>query len=143
MPDGKAGSPVRLVLADDHEDVLRELRALLHPEFEVVASVTNGFALIDAARQWKPDAVISDIEMPGLSGLEACQQIVEQGHCSASIIVTMHNETQLVKHALRTGTRGYILKIDAGEELVSAVRSVLGGSVYLSRGVLRNWMDLG
>jgi DNA-binding NarL/FixJ family response regulator len=143
MPDGKAGSPVRLVLADDHEDVLRELRVLLHTEFVVVASVTDGFALIAAARQWKPDVVISDIKMPGLSGLEACRQIVEQGHCSASIIVTMHHERQLVKDALRAGIRGYVLKIDAGEELVSAVRSVLGGSVYLSRGVLRNWTDLG
>ena len=76
MPDGKAGSPVRLVLADDHEDVLRELRALLHPEFEVVASVTDGFALIDAARQWKPDVVISDIEMPGLTnGRMSCRPL--------------------------------------------------------------------
>jgi DNA-binding NarL/FixJ family response regulator len=137
MHNRKAASSARLVLADDHEEVLCELRALLSSEFEVLASVTDGSALIDAAREWKPDVVISDIEMPGVSGIEACRRIVQQGHCSASIIVTMHNETQLVEDALRRGVRGYVLKIDAGEELISAVRCVLGGSLYLSRGVLR------
>jgi len=140
-PDGKAVSPVRLVLADDHEDVLCELRALLNSEFEVVDSVNDGSALIDAARKWKPDVVISDLEMPGVSGLDACRQILLRGHCSASIILTMHKEAQFVKDALRTGIRGYVLKVDAGEELVSAVRGVRDGSVYLSRGVLRKRMD--
>lgn len=139
--DERLGCRVRLVLADDHEDVLREMRALLNSEFEVLSSVTDGPALIDAARRWKPDVVISDIEMPGVSGIEACRRIAREGHCSASIIVTMHNETQLVKDALRAGIRGYVLKVDAGEELVSAVRSVLRGSVFLSREVLRKWIE--
>jgi len=141
LRDERIGSPVRLVLADDHEDVLREIRALLNSEFEVLSSVSDGTALIEAARKWKPDVVISDIKMPGVRGIEACQRIAQEGHCSASIIVTMHNETQLVKDALRAGIRGYVLKVDAGEELVSAVRSVLRGSVYLSREVLKKWVE--
>ncbi len=143
MRDESTGCPVRLVLADDHEDVLREIRALLNSEFEILSSVTDGHALIDAARKWKPDVVISDIEMPGVSGIEACRQIAREGYCSASIVVTMHGETQLVKDALRAGIRGYVLKVDAGQELVSAVRSVLNGSVYLSREVLRKWFESG
>lgn len=135
----RIGCPVRLVLADDHEDVLREIEALLKSEFEVLSSVTDGCALIDAARQWRPDVVISDIKMPGVSGIEACQRIARDGNCNASIIVTMHNEPQLVKDALRAGIRGYVLKVDAGEELVSAVHSVLRGSVYLSREIRRKW----
>jgi DNA-binding NarL/FixJ family response regulator len=135
------GCPVRLVLADDHEDVLREIGALLQSEFEVLCSVTDGLALIDAARQWKPDVVISDLKMPGINGIEAWRRISREGHCRAAIIVTMYDEAQFVQDALRAGILGYVLKVDAGEELVSAVHSVLSGSRYLSREVLRKWIE--
>jgi DNA-binding NarL/FixJ family response regulator len=98
-------------------------------------SVTDGLGLIEAASESKPDIVISDIQMPGVNGIEACQRIVENGSCGAAIILTMHDEVQFVNDALRAGIRGYVLKVDAGEELIPAVRSVLGGSTYLSRGV--------
>jgi DNA-binding NarL/FixJ family response regulator len=125
----------RVVLADDHEDVLDEVRALLNPDFEILISVTDGLTLIDAVREWKPDVVISDFKMPGLSGVEACCHILQNGFCGAAIILTMYSDVQLVKNALRAGIRGYVLKVDAGEELVTAVRDVLSGSTYLSHGV--------
>ena len=131
------GSPgnIRIVLADDREDLLQEIRALLTPDFEIVNSVTNGLALIDAVRDLKPDLVVSDIKMPGMSGIEACRRIIEEGLCSAAILLTMYNEAQLVREALGVGIRGYLLKVNAGEELIPAVRSVMGGSTYLSAGV--------
>ncbi len=125
----------RIVLADDHKDLLQEIRALLTPDFEVVNSVSDGQALIDTVRDLKPDLVVSDIRMPGMSGIEACRRIIQEGLCSTAILLTMYNEAQLVKEALGAGIRGYLLKVNAGEELIPAVRSVMGGSTYLSAGV--------
>jgi DNA-binding NarL/FixJ family response regulator len=133
----------RVVLADDHEDVLHEIRLLLDSDFDILNSVTDGLGLIEAASESKPDIVISDIQMPGINGIEACQRIVESGSCGAAIILTVHDEPQLVKDALRAGIRGYVLKVDAGDELIRAVRSVLGGFTYLSRGVSKNLKSLG
>lgn len=130
----------RIVLADDHRDVLWEIRSLLEQEFDT-DTVTDGVALIDAARVSKPDVVISDIQMPGISGIQACDEILQKGYCSAAIILTMYNEKQLVGNALRAGIQGYVLKVDAGEELIAAVRSVLAGSTYISRGVERGWSE--
>jgi len=125
----------RIVLADDHEDLLQEIRSLLTPDFEIVNTVTDGLALIDTVRELKPDLVVSDIKMPGMSGIEACRRIIEEGLCNAAILLTMYNEAQLVKEALGAGIRGYLLKVNAGEELIPAVRSVMGGSTYLSAGL--------
>jgi len=125
----------RLVLADDHEDLLREVQVLLRTEFVILRAVTDGQALIDAVRECEPDAVIADIQMPGVNGIEACGRLVQKGLCKVALILTMHNEAQLVEEALRAGIRGYVLKVDAAEELIPAIRSVLGGIPYLSRGV--------
>jgi DNA-binding NarL/FixJ family response regulator len=137
----RSGHAFRVVLADDHEEVLHEIRALLNADFEILSSVTDGLALIEAVREWKPDVVISDVQMPGLSGIEACSHIIQRGFCSAAIILTMYNDVQLVKDALRAGIRGYVLKVDAGQELASAVSGVLGVSTYLSHGVRSKWME--
>jgi DNA-binding NarL/FixJ family response regulator len=137
MPTETSHHRLSVVLADDHEDLLHEIRVLLGSDFDILKSVTDGLGLIDAASQTKPDIVISDIQMPGVNGIEACHRIVGNGSCGAAIILTMHNEAELVKEALRMGVRGYVLKVDAGEELIRAVYSVLDGSTYFSRGVLR------
>jgi len=135
-----AGPPLhgRIVLADDHEGLLHEVRALLAPEFEVLDAVTTGTALIVAARGLRPDVVISDIQMPGVDGIEACCRILQEGSCRAAIILTMYKHSELVSEALERGIRGYVLKVDAGEELIPAVHSILGGGTYLSRGVQKS-----
>lgn len=125
----------RVVLADDHLDVLDEIRHLLVPEFDLVRAVKDGAALIEAAAELRPDAVISDIRMTGLSGIEAGRQILQRGLCKAVVVLTMYNEPHLVSRAFQAGIRGYVLKVDAGEELIPAVYTVLSGCNYLSRGV--------
>lgn len=125
----------RLVLADDHPDILDEVRHLLETEFDVLFAVADGNALIQAVAELRPDAVISDVQMPGLGGIEAGRHILRHGLCNDVIVLTMHNEPHLVGKALAAGIRGYVLKVDANEELIPAIYAVLGGGSYLSRGV--------
>ena len=129
------GDP-RLVLADDHPDVLDEIRDLLASEFDVLRTVNEGVALIEATAELRPDAVISDIRMPGLGGIEAGRQILQRGLCRAVVVLTMYRERHLVSKALQAGIRGYVLKVDASDELIPAVYAVLSGGSYVSRGVL-------
>jgi DNA-binding NarL/FixJ family response regulator len=126
----------RVVLADDHQDLLEEIRRLIAPEFDVVGSVNEGLALIQAACQLRPDAIISDVHMPRLNGIDAGRQILQEGLCQSVIALTMFNEPQLLVSAMQAGIRGYVLKVEAGEELIPALETVLGGGIYLSRGVL-------
>jgi DNA-binding NarL/FixJ family response regulator len=99
--------------------------------------VKEGLALVQAAFELRPDAVISDIKMPRLNGIDAGRQILQKGLCQAVIALTTYNEPLLVESAMQAGIRGYVLKVQAGEELIPAVRTVLGGGIYLSRGVRR------
>lgn len=133
----RARSRFRVVLADDHLDLLEEIRCLVAPEFDVVSSVKEGLALVQAAFELRPDAIISDIHMPRLNGIDAGRQILQEGLCKAIILLTTYNEPQLVSSAMQAGIRGYVLKIEASEELVPSLWTVLGGGVYLSRGVWR------
>jgi DNA-binding NarL/FixJ family response regulator len=126
----------RLVLADDYAGVLDEIGQLLAAEFDVLFTVSEGTDLIRAVDKLKPDAVISDLQMPGMDGIEAGRYILRNGLCDAVIILTMYNEPHLVRKALEAGIRGYVLKVDAGDELIAAVHAVLSGDSYLSRGVL-------
>jgi DNA-binding NarL/FixJ family response regulator len=125
----------RLVLADNHPGMLEEIRLLLADEFEVVGSASEGRALLSLVAQLRPDAVVSDIHMPLVDGIEAGRRILDEGLCSAVVILTVYNEPELVGSALACGIRGYVLKEDAGEELALAVKTVAGGGAYLSSGV--------
>jgi DNA-binding NarL/FixJ family response regulator len=122
----------RLLLADDHEDLLREIVALLDREFEVIGVVRDGTALMDIAAHLNPDAVITDFRMPGLSGIDAGGRLLEQGLCKAVVLLTMHADQQLVEGALQAGIRGFVLKVKAGEDLIPAIHSALRGETYIS-----------
>src|SRR5580765_6162346 len=74
-------APPRVALADDHEDILEEVRSLLEPEFQVVCSSTEGAALVEAVHSSKPDCVVADVQMPGMTGIEAGKEIVRRGLC--------------------------------------------------------------
>jgi DNA-binding NarL/FixJ family response regulator len=129
----------RLVIADDNADVLDELRHLLEFEFDVLSAVNDGHALLQAVAERRPDAVVSDIQMPGVRGIEAGEQIIRRGLCDAVLMLTMYNEPQLVEKALQAGIRGYVSKVDASEELIPAIQTVLGGGSYLSQAISGKW----
>jgi DNA-binding NarL/FixJ family response regulator len=125
----------RVVLADDHPGMLEQIRLLLADEFEVVGSASEGQALLSLVAQLRPDAVVADVHMPLLDGIEAGRRMLEEGLCRAVVILTVYNYPHLVGSALACGIRGYVLKEDAGEELALAVNTVAGGGAYLSSGI--------
>ena len=135
----------KILLADDHAVILDGLRSLLEPEFEVVGSVEDGRALIDAVKSLRPDLVLADISMPLLNGIDAARQLKKDDPRMKLIILTMHPDVSLAREALQAGADGYILKNSHADEIVSAIREVLIGRTYLSpritQDVLHSYMD--
>jgi two-component system, NarL family, response regulator NreC len=128
--------PLRILLADDHEIFRQGLRALLEREgFEVAAEAADGHAAIQLAAQMTPDVAVVDLAMPMLNGLDAAREITRTSPRTRTILLTMHAEDPYVAKALQAGIRGYVLKSQAAEDLVQAIREVSRGAVYLSPGV--------
>lgn len=123
----------RVLLAEDHPATAARLRKLLLTEFDVVASVDDGCALVDAAARLSPDVTITDVAMPGLDGIAATRQIRCRDPHARIVLVTVHAEAMLVEAALAAGALGYVLKNTAGDELLPAVHAALAGRRYLSR----------
>ncbi len=121
-------APLRLLLADDHVILLEALRRLLEPDFTVLAGVTSGRELVEAAVLLKPDVVVSDISMPGMNGLKAGREILERLPKTRLIILSMHDDPALRDEAFRLGASDYVLKTAAPERLVAAVRASIEAS---------------
>ena len=123
----------RVLLAEDHADTAALLRKLLGVDFDVIASVENGRALVDATERLSPDAIVADIDMPGVDGIAATALIRRNDPDARIVLVTVHSESMLVEAGLAAGALGYVLKDTAGDELVEAVHAALGGHRYVSR----------
>ena len=122
----------RVLLADDHAIVADGIASLLKDDFDLIGVVSDGAALVDAARRLAPDVIVADITMPKLSGLEAARQLAREGVASRFVILTMHDDPRLATEAFRAGAAGYLLKNSAGDELITAIHEVLLGRVYLT-----------
>jgi DNA-binding NarL/FixJ family response regulator len=132
MPSGKEKIRARVLLADDHPEVIEYLRAVVEREFEVVATVGDGNALIAAAERLAPDVIVTDIAMPGLNGITAATEILRRNPAARIVVVTVYNRSVLVQKGLATGALGYVLKLRAGDDLVPAIHAVLRGEHHLS-----------
>jgi two-component system, NarL family, response regulator NreC len=131
-----------VLLADDHAIVTEGLAGLLrHHGFDVVGMVGDGQLLIAEARRLRPDVIVTDLSMPGLSGLDVLPRLKDEGIESKVIVLTMHNDADLATLAMRRGAAGFLLKESAGEELLSAIRQVLQGHVYLTPALTKDVMD--
>src|SRR4051812_37548286 len=114
----------RILIADDHSLILEGLRGLLHTSYEIVAEISDGKSLVDAAIRLNPDLVISDVSMPGLSGIEATIEMRKHLPLLKVLMLTMHRDTAYLASALKAGATGYVLKTAAYEELLEAIASV-------------------
>jgi DNA-binding NarL/FixJ family response regulator len=123
---------IRVLLGDDHAFILQGVRAALRAEYEVVGQANDGRALVEAAQRLKPDVVILDISMPLLNGFESAKQIRSICPSAKLIFLSQHLNPAYLRHALKLGASGYVLKADASEELDRAVRTVLNGGTYIT-----------
>ena len=122
----------RVVLAEDHARIAEQLRALLEPEFEVVATVADGYALLQAVDDARPDVVVTDIMMPGLDGIAATAELLARHPNTRVILVTVHDDPELAERGYASGALAYVSKHSAGHELVPAVRAAMRGDRYVS-----------
>jgi DNA-binding NarL/FixJ family response regulator len=124
---------IRLLLADDHAVLRTGLRFLLdaQPDFQVVGEASDGREALALAASLKPDLILLDLNMPGLGGLEALPILRKTMPSARVLILTMHDDEGYLRQALRNGASGYVLKKAADAELISAVRAVMRGEVYV------------
>lgn len=122
----------RVLLADDHPETLRCWHTLLEPEFEIVASVADGRALVEAYDRLEPDVVVTDVTMPTLTGLAAAATIRQRYPAARIVFATVHADRMMLRRGLATGAYGYVLKFRAGEDLVPAVRAAVQGEIHIS-----------
>lgn len=120
-----------VVLAEDHPPVAEQIRELLGEEFDVLAVVGYGEALVKAVRRLRPDVVVTDISMPGMDGMQAMRELARERPGLPAVFITVHDDPSLARAALAIG-KGYVLKASAGEELVDAVRAVLDNRYFVS-----------
>ncbi len=136
-------SRIRILLADDHALVRAGLVKLLESmaEVDVVGEASDGLQLLALAESCQPHLVLMDIAMPGLNGLEATARLQKSAPDTQVIILSMHQEDQYVRQALRNGARDYLLKDSAPLELQLAIQAVVRGDTYLSPAVTKGVMS--
>jgi DNA-binding NarL/FixJ family response regulator len=132
----------KVLLADDHAIIAEGLARLIDDVADLVGQVNDGVRLVEEARRLRPDIVVADITMPGMSGIDAMRQLKAEGSEARFIFLTIHTEARLAAEAMRSGASGYLLKQAAGTELFDAIQAVMSGRTYLTplitADVLRN-----
>lgn len=123
---------LRILLVDDSAQMRSQLRELLEEEFDIVGEVSRGDEVVDAAKALRPDVIVLDITMQGISGIEAARLLREHDCNSAIVFLSVHRQQRIVSQALRTPGAGYVLKPDARTELSPAIRAVFGGISFVS-----------
>jgi len=131
----------RILIADDHSILLAGLKKLVEEAYEVVGTVEDGRALIEAAEHLKPDLILMDISMPLLNGLDAARQLKKLLPDSKLLFLTMHSSPTYATEAFKAGASGYLLKQSAASELPQAIAAVLRGQTYLTPAITREVLE--
>lgn len=128
---------IRILLVDDHRILREGLRSLLaqQADMKVVGEAGDGRRAIDLTRQLRPDAVVMDIVMPLMDGIEATRRICGESPHAKVIALSMHSDRHYVSEMLRAGASGYVVKDCAFQELIEALRTVASGRPYLSAAI--------
>ena len=127
----------RIVIVDDHEVVRLGLKSLLdrHPHFEVVGEAGSAREALEQVAALKPDVVLMDIRLPGTSGIEACEEIINKFPGTKVIMLTSYAEDEMLFSAIRAGASGYMLKQVGSEDLIKAIEAVSRGEALLDPAV--------
>jgi DNA-binding NarL/FixJ family response regulator len=131
---------VRVLLVDDYVPFRRFVVSELgkRPELQTIVEASDGLEAVQKAEELQPDLIILDIGLPKLNGIEAAKRIHKVVPGAKILFVTLNNDTDVVREVLSNGARGYVLKVDAGKELLHAVEAVLGGGRFISAHVKRD-----
>jgi len=122
----------RVLIAEDSEAMMREIEHLLSPDFDIVGKASNGLDLVVEAKRLGPDLIVTDLEMPGLSGIEASRAALKERPGLPILLLTSHGDRCLVQEALGTGIRAYVLKLTAADDLIPAAYRALKGKTFVS-----------
>jgi DNA-binding NarL/FixJ family response regulator len=126
---------IRVVLADDHPEVIEKVRGILGDDFEVVATAENGSQAVCAVLALNPDVLVIDISMPLLSGLQAARRM-QKANCRAKIVfLTIHEDRDFIAAALSAGGAGYVTKRRLSIDLVFAIHEALKGNTFVSNSI--------
>lgn len=123
---------VRILLADNHKEMRERVVHLLTGEFEILKAVEDGQAFLEAVSVLKPDLCILDISMPIVNGIEAATRLKKSGCLARVIFLTIHEDTDFVKEAMKTGATGYVVKPRLASDLRLAIKEVLAGRTFVS-----------
>jgi DNA-binding NarL/FixJ family response regulator len=123
---------MRVLLADDSEQMLNDMEELLASDFDIVGKATDGISVVEAASRLVPDLIVTDLSMPGISGIEASRKMLEAYPDMPIVLITFHKDAHLVEEALSVGIRGYVHKLTAAEELIPALYCALRGQTFVS-----------
>lgn len=133
---------LRILLADDHLVLLTGMKALLQREgYEVVGEACDGREAVEMTKTLQPQIAVLDISMPGLNGLDAAHKLRKLSPQTKIIILTMHKESPYVVEALEAEVSGYVLKTQAAQDLLDAIKAVAANKVYLSPGISQIVVD--
>jgi DNA-binding NarL/FixJ family response regulator len=134
---------LRILIADDHEVARKGIRSILetHPGWEVCGEARDGREAVELAAQLKPDVLLIDIGMPNLNGLDAARQIMGSAPDVNILILTIHDSEQVVREVLAAGARGFLLKSDAGRDLIAAVEALQNRRTFFTSKVSQMMLD--
>jgi DNA-binding NarL/FixJ family response regulator len=123
----------RIIVADDHPLILAGLKALVQadPTMQIIGEAKDGQSALQLATELKPDVIVLDLSMPGMHGIRVAQTLLVQSPSSHILILTIHEERAYLHRLLEMGVSGYVLKRSAPEELITAIRAVAAGGIYL------------
>ena len=130
--EGVAVDKIRVVLADDHREVIAKIRGVLGDEFEIIEAAENGNQAVIAVLELNPDIFVTDISMPVLNGLQAARRIQKANSRVKIIFLTIHEDRDFIAAAFSAGATGYVTKRRLSTDLVLAIQEALKGHTFVS-----------